>query len=165
MAAGLLDSDDPHQVHAFRLHSVDVRVGIEAGDYLAKQDDSRQWDFSHELAKSTSKAGRKKGVHPFHFLVRQNCGDDELFVAYVDAMKGRRQLFWSPGLKARVQVEDTTDQELAEELREPADCLGRLSLDDWKLIRGNDAHAEVLAAAECGGWLAVARFVQGLTMN
>jgi hypothetical protein len=36
-----------------------------AGDYLAKQDDSKAWILAHEIAKSSSKLGRRAGVHLF----------------------------------------------------------------------------------------------------
>lgn len=154
-AAGLLNPNDADQVAAFRRHSVDVKDNMTAGDYLAKQDDSRSWGFSHEVAKATSKLGRAKGVHPHRFLVRQDPGDAERYIEYVEAMKGARQLYWSKGLKARVGVGDMSDEEVAQESREPAEILGSLSLDDWTVIRSNDARAEVLDAAENGGWPAV----------
>ena len=93
--------NDEKLVDAFMQHGVDVKEDVDCGDYLAKQDDSRRWGFAEELSKATSKAGRAKGVHPHHFLVRKAPGDRERYIEYVQAMKGRRQLFWSNGLKAQ----------------------------------------------------------------
>ncbi|MBZ9560520.1 protein rep [Halomonas coralii] len=154
--AGLLTyrPDDPGTSMrwvAFMEHSVDVKLDMTAGDYLAKQDDSRSWGFSHEVAKATSKVGRAKGVHPHHFLVRKAPGDRERFLEYVDAMKGSRQLFWSPGLKDRCQLQDLDDNQVAEESREDADLLATLTHAQWSLVRGNDARAELLDAAEAEG--------------
>ena len=98
--AGLIAVNDEKLVDAFMQHGVDVKEDVDCGDYLAKQDDSRRWGFAEELSKATSKAGRAKGVHPHHFLVRKAPGDRERYIEYVQAMKGRRQLFWSNGLKA-----------------------------------------------------------------
>lgn len=160
--AGLVDPRNPDQAAAFLRHGVDVRQDIDSGDYLAKQDDSRSWGFAEEVSKANSKAGRAKGVHPHHFLVRQANGDFERYIEYVKAMKGKRQLFWTKGLKAAVGIDDVTDEVLADEDQEPAELLGRLSVDDWKLVRGNDARAELLDAAESGGWSAVQALLNSL---
>lgn len=159
---GLLDTDNLDQLAAFLVHSVDVKRDMTAGDYLAKQDDSRSWGFAEEVSKATSKAGRSKGVHPHHFLVRGSHGDSERFTEYVQAMKGARQLFWSPGLKSRVGLDDLDDKTLADESQQSADLLALLSLDDWKLIRGNSAHSELLDAAESGGVSAIRALIASL---
>ncbi|MDN6323410.1 MAG: protein rep, partial [Halomonas sp.] len=160
--AGLLDDSDPAKLTAFMAHGVDVKRDMTAGDYLAKQDDSRSWGFADEVSKATSKAGRRAGVHPHHFLVRQASGDDALFVEYVQSMKGARQLFWSSGLKKRVGLDDLDDKTLADESQQPADLLAVLSVEDWKVIRGNAAHAELLDAAESGGLPAIKYLIKAL---
>lgn len=160
--AGLLDPSDPFQLSPFLIHSVDVKHDMTAGDYLAKQDDSRSWGFSHEVAKATSKAGRRKGVHPHRFLIRKAPGDQERFVEYHLAMKGARQLFWSPGLKDRIGVNDISDEVIAEEHRDRADVLAHVPDSAWHLVRGNDARAELLDAAEMGGAPAVMAFLASL---
>lgn len=162
VAVGLLDACDKVKLHAFRLHSVDVRHGVSSSDYLAKQDSGRAWGVDHEIASASSKQGRLSGVHPHEFLVRQAPGDAERYMEYVDGMKGARQLFWSPGLKARVGVDEVDDQELAEEQTETADCLGLLTAEHWRVVRGNDARAELLDAAEAGGWPAVQWLLRSL---
>lgn len=147
-SAGLLDES---KVDAFRLHAVDVRTDVTSGDYLAKQDDSRRWGLAHEIAKATSKAGRAKGCHPHHFLIRRAPGDAQLYLEYVEGMKGRRQLFWSHGLKAKVGVVEKSDEVVAEEETEQALRICSIDRKGWAVVRGNDARAEVLDAAESGG--------------
>jgi hypothetical protein len=160
VSAGLVDAGDDHA--AFLRHSVNVRSEVTAGDYLAKQDDSRSWGLAHEVAKATSKAGRATGVHPHHFLVRKGQGDDVLFLEYVEGMKGRRQLFWSPGLKAAAGVGEKSDETIAEESVERARLVMTLPPGAWAVVRGNDARAEVLDAAESGGSAAVEALLQSL---
>lgn len=165
--AGLLDPSDADQVKAFREHSIDVKGNCSASDYLAKQDDSRHWGADREIAKASTKAGRSKGVHPFGLLdqARQGCTrSGALFVGYSLAMRGKRQLFWSHGLKSLVGVADISDEELAEQEREEADALGHLDVDDWHTVRQAGARAEVLDAAEAGGWPAVRALVDRLTL-
>lgn len=156
IAAGLLD---PKKVKHFQEYGVHVKGWCSAGDYLAKQDDSRNWGVDREMAKATSKDGNKlKGLHPFSLLTKVAAGDQHagrLFLAYALAMKGKRQLFWSPGLKARVGVGEKTDEQLAVEERENADVLGLISPPDWRLILWYEKRAAVLDAAELGGWPAV----------
>lgn len=160
--AGLLTAD---KRVAFMQHSVDVKGWCTASEYLAKQDDARHWGADRELAKASTKAGRKTGKHPFGLLADAADGDTRaghLYVEYAQAVKGRRQIFWSAGLKAEVGIEDIDDEELAEESREKADCLGRVSLPDWRLVRAARQHAQLLDAAEVGGWPAVEALISRL---
>lgn len=159
IASGLLDPSDRSQVHAFDMHAVDVRFGVNDSDYLAKQDSSRAWGADREVATATSKSGRAKGVHPHEFLIRRKKGDGALYLEYVNGMAGSRQLFWSHGLKDLVGVEDVTDDVLADESLTPTDMLGDLSADEWALIRYKRLRAQLLNIAETGDWLQVQHFL------
>lgn len=164
--AGLLDLNNAEQVRAFEAHAVDVKGWCDASDYLAKQDDSRHWGADRELAKGSSKAGRAKGQHPFGLLANAVIGDKQSgakFIEYAGVMKGRRQLFWSAGLKGRVGLQDRTDEELADEERDDADTLGLLDLSDWKLVREAGKRTQLLEVIESGGgWPEVLAFLQAL---
>lgn len=135
---------------AFLRHSVDARAGDDGvAGYMAKMDDQRKWCLSHELTKSSSKQGRRAGQHPFKLA------DDDatahLFVEYVNAMKGQRQLVWSRGLKALSGVEERTDEELAAEEVAQVDDRIPIPIAAWRVVVGNDARWEVLAAAQVSG--------------
>lgn len=164
IAAGLLDPLDQAKLQAFRVHSVDVRTNATSGDYLAKQDSSRKWGITHEVAKATSKAGKAKGVHPHEFLVRKAKGDAARYFEYLDGMKGKRQLFWSPGLKDACGLDDLSDEDLSLS-GDDADLLGNLGQDDWDFIRSKRCAAQVLDAAEIGGWGLVLRYMKRLGHN
>jgi hypothetical protein len=126
--AGLLDRNDVVQMYNFGLHAVDVKGWCSDSDYLAKQDDSRHWGVDREMAKGSTKAGRAKGQHPFGLLANAAAGDvaaGEKYLEYIETMKGKRQLFWSHGLKARVGIEEHSDDELADEL-DPSQVLSCL---------------------------------------
>ncbi len=166
--AGLLDLANADQVEAFNKHSVDVKGWCDASEYLAKQDESRHWGADRELAKASTKQGRAKGLHPFGLLANAAEGDKTAgakFIEYAEAMKGKSQLYWSTGLKAEVGVVEATDEELAEEERDSADLLGRLSLGQWRLVRDAEQRAELLEAAEVGGWPAVLVLLAHLKKN
>lgn len=169
IAVGLLDPADTAQLKAFRRHAVDVKGWCSASDYLAKQDDSRHWGVDREVAKASSKSGKASGVHPFGLLALARDGDAraaELYVEYADTMRRTRtrQHYWSPGLKDRVGVKEKSDEALADESREKADVLGFLDDDDWKTVRDAGARAQVLDAAELGGWPAVEALLERLTL-
>lgn len=160
VAAGLLDLSDAAQLKAFREHAVDVKGWCSASDYLAKQDDSRHWGIDREVAKASSKSGKKSGIHPFGLLALARDGDVRaaaLYVEYADTMRQTRtrQHYWSPGLKDEVGVNEKSDEDLAEESRAKADYLGFLDDEDWQTVREANARAQVLDAAELGGWPAV----------
>lgn len=167
--AGLLDLNNAGQVAAFEAHAVDVKGWCNASDYLAKQDDSRHWGVDRELAKASTKEGRAKGKHPFGLLaIASGYADADTpeakfeaakagkqFVEYTMAMKGKRQIFWSHGFKALVGVADKSDEEVAEEQADKADLLGLLDVFQWRLVREHGKRAQLLDAAEQGGWPAV----------
>jgi hypothetical protein len=142
----------------FLRHSVDVRAGDEgAAGYMAKMDDQSKWGLSHELTKSSSKQGRRAGSHPFRLA--ENDSTAHLFVEYVWAMKGQRQLVWSRGLKSLVGVIEKTDEEIAQEEVVKVDDRIPISNDAWRYVIGNDARWEVTYAAKIGGAPEVMRFL------
>lgn len=160
--AGLLPKGN---LDGFREHSVDVKGNCSASDYLAKHDDSRHWGADRELAKCSTKGGRAKGLHPFGLLANAADGNlraGRLFLAYAIATKGKRQLFWTRGLKQRVSVRELSDELLSEQEREPADLLGMLNPSDWELVCAAGARASLLQAAEKGKWLEVQKLLNSL---
>lgn len=147
-------------LRAFYRHSVDVLDNARSSDYLAKGDqDSRgSWGADSELARSSSKMGRKAGRSVFQLLADYRDGSPvagQRYVEFVEAMRGKAPIFWSRGLKTRVGVDDLTDEALAERQDDLAVLLGLLELDDWRLVRAAGYRAHLLRAAETGGWAAV----------
>lgn len=149
----------PHgKTAAFRKHAVDIQDNCRASDYLAKSDkDADGWGADRELAKSSSKKGRKAGRSIFQILADAETDEKSagLYLEFVEAMRGKAQIFWSHGLKDRVGIEDLKDQQIADKIEDKADLLGLLSLDQWKIVIAHDARSHVLDLAEDGGWPAV----------
>ncbi len=170
--SGLLNPENTHKREYFREHAVDLHDNASTGDYLAKQDDSRHWGADSELVRGSSKRGKHPfsllpifeiGIQTDDLLVRQaglNAG--KRFIEYIKATKGKRQMFWSHDLKERVGLNDVDDETLAEESRESADLLGTLTDSDWLLVRNNEQRAQLLDAAELGGWDAILFFLHEL---
>ena len=145
----------PSYAHGLRLDD-----GSKAASYVAK------WGLEDEMTKGHTKKA-SKGETPFDFLraVLADAGDNQggaLFVEFAQAFKGKRQLTWSPGLKARFAVGETTDEELAAKTDDSALLLGKITLEEWRLVLKAEGRALVLQLAESGGWEAVERYLSGL---
>lgn len=114
------------------------------------------WTATHELTKANSKHGRRHGRTPWDLLRSDLVEDDPqalaLFAEYADAFKGRSQLTWSRGLRAKLSLgEELTDQELAEQASEDENQL-LVSMDahTWRRVVSAKAWPRLLeAAARC----------------
>lgn len=134
-------------------HGCTVQDGSYAAEYASK------WGIEDEMTKSNSKQTRQKGVTPWGLLRCVLDGDDEdysskrasdLFRVYSKAFTGRRQLYWSNGLRKRLDLSnEVSDEELAEKPdEERATVLATLTVEQWKAIRKAKAQAVLLDIAE-----------------
>jgi hypothetical protein len=151
--------------HGFDWSDTNERIA----DYVSKFGREPEWQESSELTKWHIKRAGGERMTPWDLLRASAEGDEQasaLFVEYAVAFKGRRQLFWSPGLRETLRLgEELTDEELAEEPQEEAVFLGGLTRQQWHLVLMNDARAEVLAAAEEGGWAGVQALLASLDVG
>lgn len=147
-----------NKVAAFLLRAVQITDNCSTSDYLAKQDDSRHWGADRELAKASSKTSKSlKGFHPFGLLkehaegsiTRKDAGSR--YLEYVNAMRGKSQLFWSHGLKDLVGINDKSDEEVATEQEDQADQLASLNSSDWALVIKFEGKTKILDLAETVG--------------
>lgn len=152
ISAGLIAGDSDEL--AFYRHAIDLRPNFTCGDYLQKTDSSKTWTPAHEVAKGSSKAGRRSGLHPFALVLDGRPCLSDLIVEYAKATKGKRKLFFSPGLKAKAGVVDLTDEEIAA-IEDDASMVVANVTAAWKFIQRTDAQhgtrARVLEVAEAGG--------------
>lgn len=96
-----------------------------------------KWGVDSEMTKSHAKrGGGEKGRTPFDilrdYLADPSDRDRLLFTTYANEFKGKRQLVWSNGLKARFNLQDLTDEEIAKKKEEPADILGIVPWEIWR---------------------------------
>ena len=116
------------------------------------------------MTKAHIKKGKAGGETP-HDLLRAVLADKNdkqamaLFAEFAKAFKGKRQLSWSNGLKARFGLADKNDEELAAELEDNAELLGLLTPDQWRDVLKVKARATVLELAASAGWPAVQKFL------
>lgn len=132
--------------YASSIHSVDIRDGKAAGDYITK------WGLESELTGQASKKGDGvySGLTPFQLLANYGDGDrraGELFREWALTMKGRRQLVWSKGLRDILGVADGgEDADIAE--TETGAPLAVITPCQWGALRAHNLTLYVLDAIE-----------------
>lgn len=143
-----------------RLHGVRLEDGSRAADYAAKG----LWGLERELTKGHIKKA-KTGESPFQLLRAFVLDVDRqaaaLFRQYAEAFHGRRQLFWSPGLKKRFALDDLTDSEISAVIEDSAELLGSIDLEKWRVICRHELRGDLLELAR-HGWDPVRRFLDQL---
>jgi hypothetical protein len=155
-------------IMAKRGRYVSARYGVTLPEILDPQADREQaikayvskWGLAAELTKSpVKKANAEDGIihySPFELLSLAGYGSQWAalaFVEYAKAMKGRKQLVWSRGLRAALGLvkPELSDEELAQEKTSKGDALlARLEFWQWKIILANDARGELLQVADSG---------------
>jgi hypothetical protein len=132
---------------------VTVQDGRFAAEYASK------WGIEDEMTKGHTKQARLKGITPWGMLRAVLDGDDpeypaeraaSLFQVYASAFAGRRQLYWSNGLRAKLALaKELSDEELvAKPDDEEASVLATLTVEQWKAIRRKGQQAHILTVAE-----------------
>ena len=138
-----------------------VQSAQAAGAYVAK------FGAAEELALQGEKRGRNGSRGPWQLLDDARDGDARaaaIWTEYALAFRGRRQLVWSPGLKARFGVAEVPDDEAASEVDAAPPAAEVLRAwagagDAWRSARRR--RVALVHAAQVGGSLDAAEY--GLT--
>lgn len=126
-------------------HGCDLREGKYADKYVSK------WGLADEVTKGHIKKGKKDSMTPWDLLKASEGGCERsgyLFKVFADAFKGKRQLSWSKGFKSLLGVDDTTDEELAAEIKADSVQVDTLAMELWRLILRYKSRADYLKAKE-----------------
>lgn len=132
-------------------HGIKLDDGTKATHYVTK------WGLEDEMTKGHTKKAKAGGETPFDLLRaaladRQDKQAAALFKEFAECFKGKRQLSWSNGLKARFYVDEKTDEQLSNEKEDRAVLLGLLTVDQWRDVLKVDARGVLLEVAAHGGW-------------
>lgn len=129
-------------------HGVTVQDGSAAASYVAK------WGLENEMTKSHLKTGKQGSLSPFDFLrLYAEGGPDaerygRLFQIYAKAFKGRRQLYWSHGLRDLLALDAEMSDEQAVEIADQGEqFVIELSREQWKAVLFFEARAQLLLLA------------------
>ena len=169
--------DEEMREWTLRLYAVWARVCVKAGlgepslQHGLKLDDGSRaakyvskWGLEDEMTKGHT----KKALHgetPFDFLrvLVENPEDRQaaaLFIEFARVFKGKRQLYWSRGLKARYGIGEKTDDDLAQDKEDEfAVLLGTITIEQWRDVLAVEGRGAVLSMASRGGWPAVVDYL------
>jgi hypothetical protein len=141
-------------------HGIKLDDGSRAAHYVAKG----MWGLEDEMTKGHTKKGKAGGETPFDLLRAYRAdGQDAqaaaLFREFAECFRGKRQLSWSNGLKARFYVDEKSDEQLSEELEDNAVLLGQITVNQWRDVLKVDGRGTVLEIAAQSGWEAVTRYL------
>jgi len=147
--------------YASPLHGVNVIKGDDITSlYVAKvglEDEKKKtWSLISEITKAPAKVGMMRGDHyvPFQLVDLWMCGDRAAgarFIEYDKAMKGRKQLTYSRGLRELLKIGiETTDQEVAEAQDQEAYNLSRITPDGWRQVLKSGRRGALLEVASSG---------------
>ena len=111
------------------------------------------------MTKANAKQTKRKGLSPWGLLRAVLDADDpeypperagKLFQVYAKAFHGRRQLYWSNGLRDLLGLSrELTDEELAAKAEdEQATVLATITIGQWRAIRRFHQEAHLLTVAE-----------------
>lgn len=137
-------------------HGVDIRKVTkpeDLGDYFQKSV-YRPSDVSREVTQSHSKRAKAGNVTPFGILERLVRDGDEadldLWHEWERVSKGRRQLIFSKGLRAKLLAEhdEKTDEQIAAEGPGNAEAVAELFPKSWRRVCHAGAVPAVLDALE-----------------
>lgn len=158
--AGLSGTED----RAFKANA--ARASIAA--YLQKWGRQPRWGPGRELTKGAQKVAGSEHRSPWQLLTAAREGDERarrLFLEYAAAFKGRRQLFYSPGLRAALALpEPVSDAEAADSEVAPEEVKVVVTLDAGQVSRvvHNRVEHEVLIIAARGTAAEVLAYIAGL---
>jgi hypothetical protein len=152
-ACKLAGLGEPSYAHGLKLDN-----GDKADKYMTK------WGLEDEITKGHTKKAIS-GETPFDLLRALALDETDrqaaaLFIEFATVFKGKRQLRWSKGLKARFAVEEKTDDELADEKEDFAEVLGLLTIEQWRDVLAVEGRGVLLSAACRGGWSAVIGYLE-----
>lgn len=174
--AGIRPGDTDAQrfgrLRALLRHCFTVQNGSYAAEYVAKfgrepESERGKWGIASELTGAHLKrAQRCDHTTPWGLLNDAYDGDKRsglLFREYALAFGGRRQLYWSNGLKSFFDVAEIADEEAARV--EDMGCnekVCEITPGRWSWVIAHEARFDVLRAAATGGKAAVDALIDAL---
>ena len=129
-------------------HGTRVDDGSYAAAYVGK------WGLEAEMTRGHSKKGGHGSLTPFDLLrcyLDSKCKQSaRLFLDYLEAFKGRRQLYWSNGLRGALGMSapEMTDEEVAHSQEQEASILSELTDEQWRAVLLTKNEAALLNVAE-----------------
>lgn len=136
-----------------------------AADYASKADDGGTWGMAQELTWANIKQARGARYTPFALLAACDSPDvgaaPALFQEYADAFKGRRQLYWSRGLRAFLQLDpELSDEDVANAQDDKSVFVTAISTDIFCYIKARGLLCDLLDVADDDGLPGILGFLE-----
>lgn len=141
-------------------HALDFRGGDDAAAYIAKFGHDERWGMSSEMTDGMKKIGKDKSGHytPFELLELSQQGEtwaSALYREYVAAMKGKRALTWTRGLRKALlgETDEATDEALAalDDAKPEENWVGYIDLERYQELLARRAEGDLLY--HVGTWI------------
>lgn len=138
---------------------LDVRTAdSDIADYIAKwghQPKELAWGAEHEIANAPNKKAHRDGLTPFQLLEAVSGGDARarvLFQEYAHVMSGKRQLVWSAGLRALLEMPDELPDEQLPlfDVTEKAYIAVDIPADEWRRCCIYELQPRILGLVAAG---------------
>ena len=148
----------------YKLTAGDTKIS----EYVAKyghQPKDAGWSIGRELSKSVSKRASRDGLTPQQLLMQSAAGNKHagaLWREYSDAMHGKRQLVWSPGLRAAVGMDaEESDETIAATIDE-SESFVEITRSGWShlVTMSDDVRPTLLQLAAAGDVSALLHFCE-----
>lgn len=134
----------PSLKHGINIQFRDEEGNEAAGAYVSK------WGYELTYSQTKQNGNSSKGRSPWAILgdlaESWNLKDNNLWVEYVEAFQGKRQLFWSKGLKALYSIDEMSDEEVSD--MEYPEKVCDISAEQWAAIMWLKQRPTVLELAE-----------------
>ena len=161
LSQDLIRGNKDNRLDKFNEKSIDIRDNVSSSEYLTKQSNAQEWGIDREMAKSSSKVAKNKGYTPFQLLDKSdNSGTDryaKLFMEFCNIFKGRKQHYWSRGLKELINIEEKTEEELSEE-KQPEILLYVFSQRQFSIVTKNNMLIKIIEWIEDRKWNNIQKF-------
>lgn len=134
-------------------------------EYVAqynKDPKKESWAIEAELTKSYVKSSKNFWSILDDFISFGEYKDLVLLREYAEAIKGRRSVVMSRGLKDILKIEDKSDIEIVQEKDQKAELLHVLSREIWDKVKQSKKRGELLKVASKGNLEDVLVFIESL---
>lgn len=134
-------------------HALDFRGGDDAAAYIAKFGHDERWGISSEMTSGLKKISTDRNGHhtPFELLELAGQGETwaaDLYREYVAAMKGKRAITWTRGLRLNLlgETDEATDEALAalDDPKPEEDFVGQIDLDRYQELLARRLEGDVI---------------------
>lgn len=134
------------------LPSLDRGCRIDDGDKASSYVTKGVWGLESEVTKGHTKTGKKGSRTPLDLLRGFLEGDGKagsLWRVYAAAFEGKRQLYWSNGLKKLLALSELSDEEIANTPEDEKSLhLATITFDQWRVICRKKLETTILDLAE-----------------